>query len=159
MLSWTFILLLAGLILLGAFWQASLGVRERANHAAQEACARAQLQFLDGTVAFARIRLVRNEAGRVAFRRTYVFDYTAGSIERRQGFVVMLGQRIEHIGFERDRDIQSAPAHPGIDHVSAAHEGKVLNLEEWRRKRATRSDLSRRLPSESNHDSGKDNGW
>ena len=58
------------------FWQDSLAARESANAAAMEACSGLGLQFLDGTVAFARVALIR-EAGRLKLRRTYVFDYTA----------------------------------------------------------------------------------
>src|SRR4029450_8416832 len=53
-LSWGLLIL----ILLAAavlwFWQDSLAARESANAAAKEACNRLSLQFLDGTVGFAR---------------------------------------------------------------------------------------------------------
>ena len=80
------------------FWQDSLAARESANAAAKEACTRLGLQFLDGTVAFARLALVRVN-GWLQLRRTYVFDYTATSIERRQGFVLLTGRRVESIGY------------------------------------------------------------
>lgn len=80
------------------FWQSSLAAREAANAAALEACQRLGLQFLDGTVAFAKLGWTR-EHGRLRLRRTYVFDYTADSIERRQGFVVLSGGRIEALGY------------------------------------------------------------
>jgi Protein of unknown function (DUF3301) len=80
------------------FWQDSLAARESANVAAMEACTRLGLQFLDGTVAFARLSLAR-ERGRLKLRRTYVFDYTATSIERRQGFVLLTGNRVESVGY------------------------------------------------------------
>jgi len=135
-LSWG----LLALILLGAavlwFWQDSLAARESANAAAKEACTRLGLQFLDGTVAFARLALVRVDGGFLQLRRTYVFDYTATSIERRQGFVLLTGRRVESIGYA-----------PGETHTDAAlvrpesvaprsngHEGddKVLQLRDWR---------------------------
>ena len=50
----------------------------------------------------------RANPGWLTFRRTYVFDYTANSIERRQGFVVLTGRRVESVGYARDRGI--APA-------------------------------------------------
>jgi len=87
--------------ILGAFWQQSLSARERANRAAQRACARQHLQFLDGTVAFAKLALVRN-ADNLTFRRTYVFDYSSARVERLQGFVILLGQQLESIGFQSD---------------------------------------------------------
>jgi hypothetical protein len=80
------------------FWQDSLRIRDRANAAAMEACARMGLQFLDGTVAFSKLKAVR-DVGRLRLRRTYVFDYTANSIGRLQGFVVLLGSELETVGF------------------------------------------------------------
>jgi len=134
-LSWG----LLALILLGAavlwFWQDSLAARESANAAAKEACTRLGLQFLDGTVAFARLALVRVDGGFLQLRRTYVFDYTATSIERRQGFVLLTGRRVESIGYA-----------PGETHTDAAlvrpesvaprsngHDGdkNVLQLSDW----------------------------
>ena len=97
-LTWSSLLLLclAGAVLW--FWQDSLAARESANAAAKEACNRLSLQFLDGTVAFARLAFVR-VGGVLKLRRTYVFDYTATSIERRQGFVLLTGRWVESIGY------------------------------------------------------------
>lgn len=109
MLSWsvlTFVVLAAAL---AWFWQDSLAARERANAAAIEACDRLSLQFLDGTVAFARIALTRNDAGWLALRRTYVFDYTATSIERQQGFVVLLGHHVESVGYAATTEGRERP--------------------------------------------------
>ncbi|MDY6944598.1 MAG: DUF3301 domain-containing protein [Pseudomonadota bacterium] len=90
------------------FLQDSLAVRERANGAAMEACQRLSLQFLDGTVAFARLSFTR-ERGQLALRRTYVFDYTANSIERRQGFVILLGRRVESVGYAPGEERRAQP--------------------------------------------------
>lgn len=88
--------------LLGAaavfWWQSSLAARDRANAAAREACERAGAQLLDGTVAFQRLRPARDDDGRFAFRRTYVFDYSDDGHSRRQGFVVLRGAEIEVVG-------------------------------------------------------------
>lgn len=101
-LSWTSLLLLciAGFVVW--FWQNSLAARELANRAAMEACERLALQFLDGTVAFARLSIGRGQSGRLVLRRTYVFDYTANSIERRQGFVVVSERGVETVGYAQD---------------------------------------------------------
>ena len=80
------------------FWREALRLREVATVAAMEACERLGLQFLDGTSAFGAWRWQR-DAGRLKLRRVYVFDYTAQSIERRQGFVVLSGGRVESVGF------------------------------------------------------------
>ena len=56
--------------------------------------------LLDGTVAFRSIKVVRAAGGRLAFERTYLFDYTLDGNTRQQGFVVMFGQRVETIGLD-----------------------------------------------------------
>ena len=140
-LSWGLLtlLLLAAAVLW--FWQDSLAARESANAAAKEACTRLGLQFLDGTVAFARLALVRVN-GWLQLRRTYVFDYTATSIERRQGFVLLTGRRVESIGYapgETQTDAalvrpeSVAPQSP----VAPRENGRdgannVLELRDWR---------------------------
>jgi hypothetical protein len=141
-----FILLMA---FIAWFWQDSLRVRDRANAAAIEACNRLALQFLDGTVAFTRLRLVR-DAGQLRLRRTYIFDYTAHSIERLQGFVVLLGLHVESIGFARNEaarpagalraDVvaeQSAAANvdPPSSDVVKQDISNVRDLAAWRRSR------------------------
>jgi len=117
------------------FWQDSLAARESANAAAKDACLRLGLQFLDGTVAFARVALVR-EAGWLKLRRTYVFDYTATSIERRQGFVLLTGHRVESVGYAPgDTQADAAPlrAEPVAPPGDVQRRGSnVLDLRDWR---------------------------
>jgi hypothetical protein len=112
-LGWGALVLLLATAAVIWFLQDSLAARERANTAAMEACQRLSLQFLDGTVAFARLTFVR-ERGQLAVRRTYVFDYTANSIERRQGFVILVGRRVESMGYapgeEQRARAQSSPS-------------------------------------------------
>jgi hypothetical protein len=55
------VLIAAGLLL----WVDSLRARERAVKAGRDACARYDLQFLDETVSFTRLRLARDEEGQV----------------------------------------------------------------------------------------------
>ncbi len=116
------------------FWQDSLAARESANAAAKEACTRLGLQFLDGTVAFARGSLVR-DAGLLKIRRTYVFDYTATSIERRQGFVLLTGRRVESIGYA------PGDAAPDAAPVQGGNGGNnVLELRDWRERSRPEND-------------------
>ena len=145
-------------ILIGAgtawFWHDSLGVREQANKAAMQACEELRLQFLDGTVAFARMWPARGYSGRMTLRRTYVFDYTTDSVARRQGFIVLLGRKVESVGFadgatpartatlvEPPRDV--APASP------PAVTGNVYDLDSWR------ENLRRSRESRDNSGSGE----
>src|SRR5678815_514772 len=140
-LSWGLLILILLAVAVLWFWQDSLAARESANAAAKEACTRLSLQFLDGTVAFARLALVRVD-GWLQFRRTYVFDYTATSIERRQGFVLLTGRRVESIGYAPG-ETQADAALVGPESVaprSNGHDGdkNVLQLSDWRER--TRSE-------------------
>lgn len=138
-LSWTSLLLLclAGAVLW--FWQDSLAARELANRTAMEACERLALQFLDGTVAFARVSLGRGRHGRLVLRRTYVFDYTSNSIERRQGFVVVSERSVETVGYAQDEQRQARPAMPAPkwsveEPAERPREvGRVIQLDDRRR--------------------------
>src|SRR5215831_865388 len=105
-LSFGTIGLLCIAVLVVWFWHDSLRARDIANAAAMTACERMGLQFLDGTAAFARLSLVRDR-GQLRLRRTYVFDYTAQSIERRQGFAILLGMDVEYVGFAPEHTAQA----------------------------------------------------
>lgn len=94
------LLVLTIAVLAGTYkvWQTSLDAREAANRIAKDACSRAVVQFLDGTVAFAGFRLTRNAQGKRRLLRTYTFDYTSDGVERAQGFIVLAGMRLEAVG-------------------------------------------------------------
>jgi hypothetical protein len=96
-LSWGLLLGLLACVAGAAFWHDALGARERANDAVRALCEETGVALLDGTVAFARLRLVRGEAGRPAFERSYVFDYSEDGVTRRQGFVVLRGRQVESV--------------------------------------------------------------
>jgi len=97
------LILLILVILVAIAWRAALRAREAANAIAIETCKRADVQFLDGTVAFAGLRPTRDGAGHIVLRRNYVFDYTADGVTRQQGFVVIRGDEIEAVGLAPDR--------------------------------------------------------
>jgi len=89
------------LIVLGALlWADSLKARERAVRAGRSACERYQLQFLDDTVAFARVRLARDEDGQVRIKRTYTFEFSDTGNNRRHGAIVMLGAEVADMHLE-----------------------------------------------------------
>ena len=83
-----------------ALWFDSLRAREHAVAAGRAACARYGVQLLDETVAFTRLRLARDEEGRLRLRRTYVFEFSETGDNRRQGAIVMLGARLEDLQLE-----------------------------------------------------------
>jgi hypothetical protein len=72
-------------------WLDSLRARERALKAGRSACERYELQFLDDTVAFAKLRLARDEQGQLKIARTYTFEFSDTGNNRRHGAIVMLG--------------------------------------------------------------------
>jgi hypothetical protein len=81
-------------------WVDSLRARERAVQAGRSACQRYDLQFLDDTVSFARIRLARNEAGELRIVRTYTFEFSDTGNNRRHGAIVMLGGELQDLHLE-----------------------------------------------------------
>ena len=79
-------------------WRASVEARAIAFDAAREACERAGLQLLDGTVVFKTWRAGRAAGAGFHVYRTYLFDYSEDGASRRQGFVVLRGHEIEVVG-------------------------------------------------------------
>ncbi len=90
------ILIVAGSLL----WVDSLRARERAIQAGRSACERYALQFLDETVSFARLRLARDEEGRLRIVRIYTFEFSETGNNRRNGAIVMLGQDPKDVHLE-----------------------------------------------------------
>jgi hypothetical protein len=91
------ILLIAAGILL---WLDSLRARERALQAGRSACQRYELQFLDDTVAFAKLRLARDDDGQLKIARTYTFEFSDTGNNRRHGAIVMLGGEMRDLQLE-----------------------------------------------------------
>jgi len=81
-------------------WADSLRARERAVRAGRSACERYQLQFLDDTVSFARMRLARDEGGQLRISRTYTFEFSDTGNNRRHGAIVMLGGDVADLHME-----------------------------------------------------------
>lgn len=91
------ILVLAAAVLL---WADSLRARERAVQAGRSACEHYALQFLDDTVSFARLRLARDDDGRLRIARTYTFEFSDTGNNRRNGAIVMLGGKLQDLQLE-----------------------------------------------------------
>ena len=90
------VLIAAGALL----WIDSLRARERALAAGRRACERYGVQLLDETVAFATLRLARNDEGRLRLRRTYTFEFSDTVNNRRHGAIVMLGGELQDMQLE-----------------------------------------------------------
>ncbi len=85
------------LILLGVvvwFWLDGMKVRDIAIREARDACEAEGLQFLDETVATAKIRFVRDDDGRLVLQRVYAFEFSDTGSNRRPGSIVMRGQEV-----------------------------------------------------------------
>jgi len=76
------------------FWSDTLRAREQVLFACAQACAREQLQFLDQTVALARMRAARNAQGRLVLQREYRFEFSRDGADRYAGRVVLLGHTV-----------------------------------------------------------------
>ena len=93
----------AAIVLIAAgifFWLDSLRARERALNAGRAACERYALQFLDDTVSVSRVRLGRDDEGRLRIARTYTFEFSDTGNNRRQGAIVMLGGALQDLQLE-----------------------------------------------------------
>ncbi len=100
MVDFASLLVLAVLGLGFWFWLHSIRILEIAREAGRQACNRMDVQFLDDTVASTRLRLARDKNGRRILRRTYRFEFTETGNSRREGEVVMLGDRVESVTME-----------------------------------------------------------
>ena len=68
--------------------------------AGRAACERYELQFLDDTVSFTRMRLGRDEDGQLRIARTYTFEFSDTGNNRRHGAIVMLGGELQDLQLE-----------------------------------------------------------
>ena len=91
------IIVLLVLGLAGLYFMAAVRVRELAVQAVGLASRRDDFQLLDQSVHIRRLSLSRNGSGRWRIWRQYRFDYSFDGVERRQGFVIMLGNQLQSI--------------------------------------------------------------
>lgn len=91
------VLALLALGLLCLHFMVAVRVRELAVQAVGRASARDDFQLLDQSVHMRRISLSRDETGRWRIWRQYRFDYSYDGVERRHGFVIMLGKQLQSI--------------------------------------------------------------
>jgi Protein of unknown function (DUF3301) len=90
------VLIAVGLLL----WIDSLRAREHAVRAGKSACERYNLQLLDDTVSFTRLRLARDDEGQLKLARTYTFEFSDTGNNRRHGAIVMLGSELQDLRLE-----------------------------------------------------------
>ena len=81
----------------GLYFLQAMRVRELALQAVGHASRRDDFQLLDQSVHIRRLSLSRDEGGRWRIWRQYRFDYSYDGVERRQGFVIMLGKQLQAV--------------------------------------------------------------
>lgn len=94
------LLVLLVIAILGWYWMHSIRILEIARDAGRQSCIKDEVQFLDDTVASTSLALARDTSGRRILRRTYRFEFTETGNNRRDGEVVMLGDRVESVTME-----------------------------------------------------------
>lgn len=104
--SLIFICLLALVVFI---WLDGARARELANGISKALCDKHQWQLLDQSVALKRFALRRGENG-LRFRRMFSFEYSANGTERRIGYIIMLGNKLEYIEVpELEKTVTSPP--------------------------------------------------
>lgn len=77
------------------FWFDTLQCQEIAKAICKQQCKQLELQLLDDTIALVRVRLKRNNYGRLKVQRTYLFEFFDGGNKRQQGTIIMRGTTLE----------------------------------------------------------------
>ncbi len=89
------VLLVAGALCV--YFLASIRVRELALQHVGAASRRDDFQLLDQSVHLQRLSMSRDASGRWRLWRQYRFEYSFDGVERRQGHVIMLGNKLQAV--------------------------------------------------------------
>lgn len=107
------LLVLIALAAIGWFWSDSLRARESMTAACTRICRDMHLQFLDETVALARLRLARAPSGNLTWRRLYVFEFSESGADRWKGRAQLIGRRVESVQLDNPQGVTILDgAHP-----------------------------------------------
>lgn len=87
------------------FWYDSLRAREAMTRTCARICTNMQLQFLDETVALAKLRPARAANGRLAWRRLYVFEFSESGADRWKGRALLNGRRVESVQLDNPQGV------------------------------------------------------
>ena len=82
------------------YWIDALRSKEIARAAGLRACQQAEAQFLDDTVALAKVRLRRDMRGHLVLYREYRFDFTRNRDFRLRGEIAMTGRQVVRLVLE-----------------------------------------------------------
>ena len=87
------LLMIAGAALF-AYWNAARAAAEHAKQLGRNACAAAEVLWLDESVHASGMRLRRDDDGRLGFERTFRFEYSYDGVDRHVGRMVLRGERL-----------------------------------------------------------------
>lgn len=76
------------------YWSSAQRAKEIAFQATRSYCSKMEVQMLDGYVALNKLRLKRDEGGKVRVWRSFDFEFSSTGEERYNGQIRLLGQRI-----------------------------------------------------------------
>lgn len=87
------------LVILATAWFGfdTLRAREAALRVGARVCAEMNVQFLDQSVALARLQIARNARGHACFRREYRFEFSTDGTDRWSGVVTLLAARVDDV--------------------------------------------------------------
>ena len=92
------LLMIAGAAVV-AWWNASRAAAERAEVLGRDACAAAEVQWLDQSVHANGLRLRRGEDGWLGFERSFRFEYSHDGTDRHVGRLVLRqGRLVSFVG-------------------------------------------------------------
>jgi hypothetical protein len=91
------------------YWWDTVRTKEIARKAGMRACEQGGVQFLDDTVVRHKIRLRRDQQGRLQWNRIYGFEFSSDGEYRYKGMVELLGHRIKRVHMEPYRIGDQSP--------------------------------------------------
>lgn len=105
------LLWLTPVILFFFYWFDTAAAKELAVRHGHKACKDINVQFLDESVVRYRTRVQRGYSGNLCFARDFRFEFTADGRVRYQGFIRLLGKRLQTLDMDLPDNDQSDAHH------------------------------------------------
>ncbi|VAW89243.1 hypothetical protein MNBD_GAMMA17-490 [hydrothermal vent metagenome] len=94
------LLLLCGVVMAAAFWWRTNELKQIAYQVARRRCDESGVQFLDDSVVLSKVRLRRNDEGRIALLCHFSFEFATVGDMRYCGELQFLGRRLSAVEME-----------------------------------------------------------
>ena len=85
------------------YWWGAYGIKQLALMATQKHCSEMNVQLLDESLALKRIRIRRDESGKLKLLRYFNFEFASTGDDRYRGETIMHGQRCVTIKLDPHR--------------------------------------------------------